>query len=114
MEIFYIDKTIYIKKILNDGDKLFFLQRPRRFGKSLLLSTMASVFRGQSHLFDGLGLNSSNYKFVKFPILYFDLPDLLWKTGSARELDLYTRICIQTKSSFGYQLKARRKFRQQP
>ena len=51
----YIDKTAFIYKLANAG-KTYFLSRPRRFGKSLLLSTMAAYFRGKKELFQGLAI----------------------------------------------------------
>jgi hypothetical protein len=56
----YIDKTVRIKKLLKRRERLFFLQRPRRFGKSLLVTTMLNIFKGNSGLFVGLALNGSN------------------------------------------------------
>lgn len=49
----YIDKTRYIYELVNSG-KYYFLSRPRRFGKSLLLSTIEAFFQGKKELFDGL------------------------------------------------------------
>ena len=48
----YIDKTKYIYKLTDEG-KYYFLSRPRRFGKSLLISTMEAYFQGKKELFDG-------------------------------------------------------------
>ncbi|MDE6796042.1 MAG: AAA family ATPase, partial [Muribaculaceae bacterium] len=50
----YIDKTKYIKNLVSDGRKYFFLARPRRFGKSLFLSTLRYFFEGKRELFRGL------------------------------------------------------------
>ena len=49
----YVDKTEYIYKMIEDG-RTYFLSRPRRFGKSLLLSTIKEVFEGNKKLFEGL------------------------------------------------------------
>ena len=54
----YIDKTKQIKNVLNQG-KYFFLSRPRRFGKSLLLSTMKSLYEGRKDLFEGLWIENN-------------------------------------------------------
>ncbi|MFH0730452.1 MAG: AAA family ATPase [Pseudomonadota bacterium] len=54
---YYVDKTAYIKKLAEEG-KYYFLSRPRRFGKSLFLSTLKSAYRGQRELFQGLYLYS--------------------------------------------------------
>lgn len=50
----YVDKTSYIYQLINSGGKTFFLSRPRRFGKSLFLSTIQAVFEGRKELFKGL------------------------------------------------------------
>lgn len=49
----YVDKTKHIHRLVNSG-KYFFLSRPRRFGKSLLLSTLEAMYRGRRDLFEGL------------------------------------------------------------
>ncbi|MDR3223665.1 MAG: AAA family ATPase, partial [Methanobrevibacter sp.] len=49
----YVDKTKYIYELIESGD-IYFLSRPRRFGKSLLLSTIAELFKGNRELFKGL------------------------------------------------------------
>jgi hypothetical protein len=94
----YIDKTAYIEKLLNDEDRLFFLQRPRRFGKSLFLSTMESLFQGDENLFDGLALNASNYEFIKYPILKFSFTNMKWRSDIDVELDIYKRVCVAAKT----------------
>jgi hypothetical protein len=55
----YVDKTEYIYKLINSG-KYYFLSRPRRFGKSLLLSTIEYLFKGERELFKGLYIYSYN------------------------------------------------------
>ncbi|OOC43353.1 AAA family ATPase, partial [Thermosipho sp. 1074] len=54
----YVDKTGYIKKLVEDG-KYFFLSRPRRFGKSLFLDTLRQAFLGKKELFKGLYLENN-------------------------------------------------------
>ena len=68
----YIDKTRYIHKIL-DGSKYFFLGRPRRFGKSLFLSTMKCFFEGKRHLFKDLYIDTIDWDWEPYPVLYLDL-----------------------------------------
>ena len=53
----YVDKTAYIYKLATEG-KYYFLSRPRRFGKSLIVSTMAADFRGKRDLFKGLAIEN--------------------------------------------------------
>jgi len=57
----YIDKTAYIYELLSSGAKAFFLSRPRRFGKSLLISTLEAIFKNQRTLFKGLWIDNSEY-----------------------------------------------------
>lgn len=68
----YVDKTMYIHKLVTTG-KFFFLSRPRRFGKSMLISTMASYFRGDRELFRGLAIDSLEpEEWMKYPVLRLD------------------------------------------
>lgn len=53
----YVDKTEYIYRMSHTNGKYFFLSRPRRFGKSLLVSTMKSYFEGKRELFNGLAIS---------------------------------------------------------
>jgi Predicted AAA-ATPase len=55
----YIDKTKYILDLIAKG-RFYFLSRPRRFGKSLLLSTLSEIFAGKRELFEGLYIGQSN------------------------------------------------------
>lgn len=69
----YIDKTHFIEKILGSGSQYFFLARPRRFGKSLFLSTLRYFFEGERELFKNLYIDSSYWTWEKYPVLYLDL-----------------------------------------
>ena len=55
-DLLYVDKTEYIYRMTHTGGKYFFLGRPRRFGKSLLISTLESYFSGKKKLFEGLAI----------------------------------------------------------
>ena len=68
----YVDKTDLIYKIVQTG-QYYFLSRPRRFGKSLLLSTMEAYFKGERELFDGLAIASLEKDWTEYPVLHFDL-----------------------------------------
>lgn len=69
----YVDKTVFIEKIIDSGSKYYFLARPRRFGKSLFLSTLRYFFEGKRELFEGLYINSINWNWESFPVLRFYL-----------------------------------------
>ena len=68
----YVDKTAYIYDIISKG-QYYFLSRPRRFGKSLLISTIEAVFKGKRELFKGLAIDSSDWNWEKHEVLHFDL-----------------------------------------
>lgn len=69
---FYIDKTALIYQLVKTGS-YYFLSRPRRFGKSLLLSTLEAYFQGKKELFDGLAMEKLEKDWIKYPILHLDL-----------------------------------------
>ena len=67
----YLDKTALIYDLINEG-KVYFLSRPRRFGKSLLISTFESLFLGQKSLFEGLAIADTDYDFVQYPVVILE------------------------------------------
>ncbi|MDR2286699.1 MAG: AAA family ATPase, partial [Prevotellaceae bacterium] len=67
----YVDKTEYIYRLTNMG-KSYFLGRPRRFGKSLFLSTLKAYFLGKKELFDGLAIAELEKDWIEYPVLYLD------------------------------------------
>jgi hypothetical protein len=101
----YVDKTSFLEKLLNHNDNLFFLQRPRRFGKSLLLSTISSIFKGDAELFEGLALNDSNYDFTEYPILNFNFSSLAWENSSILKNSLYRKICKAARIPYGFSVE---------
>ena len=68
----YIDKTRTVYKLANEG-RYFFLSRPRRFGKSLLISTLEAYFEGKKDLFKGLAIEKLETEWKRHPILHLDL-----------------------------------------
>ncbi len=68
----YVDKTEIIHKLAATG-KYYFLSRPRRFGKSLLVSTMEAYFKGKKELFDGLAISDLEKEWIEYPVLHLDL-----------------------------------------
>lgn len=69
----YVDKTEYIYRMSHTNGKYFFLSRPRRFGKSLLVSTMKSYFEGKSELFNGLAISKLETDWTQYPVLHFSM-----------------------------------------
>ena len=68
----YVDKTKYIETIIN-GSRYYFLGRPRRFGKSLFLSTLKCFFEGKRELFKGLYADTMDWDWEEYPVLHLDL-----------------------------------------
>ncbi len=68
----YVDKTALIYKLAASG-QYYFLSRPRRFGKSLLVSTMEAYFGGRKDLFKGLAMESLEKDWTEYPVLHLDL-----------------------------------------
>ncbi len=69
----YIDKTQFIHRLAHEDGKYFFLSRPRRFGKSLLISTMQAYFEGKRELFEGLAVDRLETEWESWPVLRIDL-----------------------------------------
>ena len=70
---FYVDKTAYIYNMVHTDSAYVFLSRPRRFGKSLLVSTLQSYFEGRKELFKGLAMDGLEKEWTEYPVLHFDL-----------------------------------------
>lgn len=70
---FYVDKTEYIYRMTHTDGTYFFLSRPCRFGKSLLVSTFESYFEGKKELFNGLAIEKLEKEWNEYPVLHFSL-----------------------------------------
>ena len=68
----YVDKTRYLYDLIRYPKGVYFLARPRRFGKSLMISTLEEIFRGNRDLFHGLWLDGSDYKWESRPVIRID------------------------------------------
>lgn len=69
----YVDKTAYVYKLAHHGGINFFLSRPRRFGKSLLVSTLHAYFEGRKEQFEGLAIEQLEKEWKKYPVIHLDL-----------------------------------------
>ena len=78
----YVDKTAWVYKLVNTG-RYYFLSRPRRFGKSLLLSTIEAYLEGKRELFEGLAIEQLEKNWTKHPILHLDLNTEKYTTPEA-------------------------------
>ena len=73
----YVDKTIYMHRLVANSDaKLFFVSRPRRFGKSLTISALKALFSGRRELFNGLAIDKTDWKWEKYPVIHFEFNDI--------------------------------------
>jgi hypothetical protein len=68
----YVDKTEYIYNLFSAGAQYYFLSRPRRFGKTLLVSTLKELFSGNRQFFKGLWIDNSDWKWEKHPVIHLD------------------------------------------
>ena len=69
----YVDKTEYIWNLINPAGGSYFLSRPRRFGKSLTVSTLKAIFEGKKELFQGLAVYDKQYDWKKYPVIHLDM-----------------------------------------
>jgi hypothetical protein len=64
----YVDKTALVYKLVSEG-RIYFLSRPRRFGKSLLCSTLGAYFEGRKELFTGLAIEKLESDWIEYPVI---------------------------------------------
>ena len=84
----YVDKTALLYPLVTRGrDSFFFISRPRRFGKSLMLSTLECLFRGERELFKGLAIDKMDYDWKSYPILHFNFAGLNVETLETFKID---------------------------
>ena len=83
----YVDKTEYIYRMVHADSNYFFLSRPRRFGKSLLTSTLEAYFQGRKDLFKGLAMDLLETEWTEYPVLRFDMS--LGKHMEKEQLERY-------------------------
>ena len=71
----YVDKTAWFHRLATaEGEKMFFLARPRRFGKSLMISTLEAMFQGRKDLFKGLAIMDTNWDWKKtYPVIHLNM-----------------------------------------
>ena len=99
MDCLYVDKTEYICKMVKLS-KYIFLSRPRRFGKSLLVSTLQAYFEGRRELFKGLYIDSVEKEWVSYPVLRLDMS--LGKHMEKEQLERYLlNILEENEKRFG-------------
>ena len=96
----YVDKTAQLYEIAKHGaDKIYYLPRPRRFGKSLMISTLKYLFLGRRDLFKGLWIDSSDWDWDNeiYPVLHLDMAHVASKT--AAELEVSLKNLVESKAA---------------
>ncbi len=88
----YIDKTEYVYRMASSDAKYIFLSRPRRFGKSLLTSTLESYFSGRKDLFQGLAIEKLEKEWTKYPVLHFDMSTAKYAEKADLESELNLKL----------------------
>ena len=83
----YIDKTAMLYDLVSTGS-IYFLSRPRRFGKSLLISTLENYFLGRKELFRGLAIDSLEKEWAEYPVFHLDFNGINFKKSDALEITL--------------------------
>ncbi len=72
----YVDKTKYLYNLFADDGTYYFLSRPRRFGKSMTLSTLEAIFKGRRELFKGLYIDSTDYDWKEYPVIHINFSEI--------------------------------------
>ncbi len=88
-DFLYVDKTSYIWNLVHPKKGEFFLSRPRRFGKSLLVSTLKAVFQGRRELFNGLAIDNMDYDWTAYPVIHLDFGACM--AAAVEELDVFLK-----------------------
>ncbi len=94
----YVDKTDMLHKLITTG-KYYFLSRPRRFGKSLLLTTLEAIFKGDKELFKNCHMYNTDYDWQKRPVIYFDFSKISARSPHELETELQ-RVLEETAASY--------------
>lgn len=87
----YVDKTALIYKLATSGT-YYFLSRPRRFGKSLLISTMEAYFSGKKELFKGLAMEKLEKDWIQYPVLHLDLNGIAYNSDDVLDQVLNNKL----------------------
>ena len=99
----YVDKTEFIWNLIQD-DGSYFLARPRRFGKSLTISTLEAVFQGRKDLFKGLAIYDKPYDWKKYPVIHLDFANCMAQTADELEDFIFDKLTMIA-AQFGLELQ---------
>ena len=87
----YVDKTALVYDLVTKGT-IYFLSRPRRFGKSLLVSTLKAYFQGKKELFKGLAIDSLEKEWAEYPVFHIDFNGTNFTQGNTLEQKIEAHI----------------------
>lgn len=87
----YVDKTGYIYNLISRGGQYYFISRPRRFGKSLLISTLYELFSGNRQLFKGLWIENK-IKWEKYPVIHIDFTSIAYENSELLKRSLEEKL----------------------
>ena len=100
----YVDKTEFIWNLVKPCNGGYFLVRPRRFGKSLTISTLKAVFQGRKDLFRGLAIYDKPYDWKQYPIIHLDMGNCNAQTADELEQYLFDKLAMIA-ARFGLELQ---------
>lgn len=89
----YVDKTDLIYRLVSSG-KYYFLSRPRRFGKSMLVSTLDAYFKGKRELFEGLAIEQLEKQWAEYPVIHIDFNGVSYNTPDSLEKVLDEKLLL--------------------
>lgn len=84
----YVDKTPLLYELVKNPSGVYFLSRPRRFGKSLTISTLEAIFTNRRELFKGLWIDSSDYQWQEYPVIRIDMAELSRESSTSLKATL--------------------------
>jgi len=87
-DFLYVDKTAYLWQLIAHGKGMYFLARPRRFGKSLTVSTLQAIFEGKKELFKDFAIYDKPYDWKAYPVIHLDFGDIRGNTPAELENSL--------------------------
>ena len=103
-KLLYVDKTALIYKLITQGKTQFFLSRPRRFGKTLLCSTLTALFQGKRELFEGLAIDKTDWQWESHPVIRLDMSQGDFDEGFAALEDAINTQLMKSAKSLGLEL----------
>ena len=106
-EALYVDKTAYLYRLVTGSD-MYFFSRPRRFGKTLTVSTLEAIFQGRRELFKGLAIDKTDYDWKTYPVVHIDFGSCEEKTAEGLNTWLCERLSVIARK-YGVVLQGREK-----